>query len=99
MHDDLRNLLIAWMVSRTDEGSGFYVSGVARIAAMLLINMSTNEQAFVALRNYLERGCPRALYGGEGSREDVGRTTDISSNSLTQISSSRHILGGILAKS
>ena len=71
MHSDLKDLLVAWMTSRIDEGLGFYVPGTAKLGAMLLINMNSNEQAFIALRNYLERGCPRAFYGGQSTKDDV----------------------------
>ncbi len=67
-------MLCAWVVSRSDEGLG-YVVGVARIAAMVLINMSPN-QGFIVLRNLLERHCLRSFYGGMGSKDDVSSARD-----------------------
>lgn len=62
-------MLCAWVVSRSDEGLG-YVPGIAKIAAMFLINMPI-QNGFVVMRNLLERHCMRSFYGEEGSREDV----------------------------
>lgn len=69
MYADLRDMLLAWVVSRSDEGLG-YTLGAAKIAAMLLLNMPS-QQAFVVMRNLLERHCMRSFFGGEGTREDV----------------------------
>ncbi|KAK0233620.1 rab-GTPase-TBC domain-containing protein [Armillaria fumosa] len=69
MYTDLKDMLFAWVVSRTDEGLG-YTLGAARIAAMLLINVPL-PQAFVVMRNLLERHCLRSFFGGDGAREDV----------------------------
>ncbi|KAK0456069.1 rab-GTPase-TBC domain-containing protein [Armillaria borealis] len=69
MYTDLKDMLFAWVVSRTDEGLG-YTLGAARIAAMLLINVPL-PQAFVVMRNLLERHCMRSFFGGDGAREDV----------------------------
>ncbi|KAF5388591.1 hypothetical protein D9757_004681 [Collybiopsis confluens] len=66
---DLKELLTAWVVARADEGLG-YVAGVAKIAAMFLINMPI-QQAFVVMRNLLERHVLRSFFGGSGSKEDV----------------------------
>ncbi len=71
MYTDLKDMLFAWVVSRTDEGLG-YTLGAARIAAMLLINVPL-PQAFVVMRNLLERHCMRSFFGGDGAREDVSR--------------------------
>ena len=46
------------------------VVGASRIGAMLLINMAV-PQAFIAMRNLLDRHCLRAFYGGPSAQEDV----------------------------
>ncbi|PVF96070.1 RabGAP/TBC [Serendipita vermifera] len=69
MREDLRDLMLAWTVARSDEGLG-YQKGVARIGAMLLINIPL-PQTFVTMRNLMERHCLRSLYGGPSSKEDV----------------------------
>ncbi|KAI0828943.1 RabGAP/TBC [Trametes gibbosa] len=69
LYQDLREMLCAWVVARSDEGLG-YVRGVAKIAAMILLNMPS-AQGFVVLRNVLERHCLRSFYGGMSSRDDV----------------------------
>ena len=71
LYQDLKDLLCAWVVSRTDEGLG-YTSGTSRIAAMILINMSA-PQGFVVMRNLLERHCLRSFYGDTSTKEDVSR--------------------------
>lgn len=68
-------MLCAWVVARSDEGLG-YTLGAAKIAAMLLINMPA-QQAFVVMRNLMERHCMRSFFGGESSREDVSFTMRI----------------------
>jgi len=70
LHEELHDMLCAWVVARSDEGLG-YTLGAAKICAMLLINMPV-QQGFVVMRNLLERHCMRSFFGGEGSREDVG---------------------------
>ncbi|EIM92189.1 RabGAP/TBC [Stereum hirsutum FP-91666 SS1] len=69
MYEDLKDMLFAWVVSRSDEGLG-YVKGVARIAAMVLLNMPA-PQGFILMRNVLERHCMRAFYGGMATKDDV----------------------------
>ncbi|KII93180.1 hypothetical protein PLICRDRAFT_49251 [Plicaturopsis crispa FD-325 SS-3] len=69
LYGDLRDMLCAWVVSRSDEGLG-YVKGIAKIAAMFLINMPA-QQGFVVMRNLLERHCMRSFYGGMGAKDDV----------------------------
>lgn len=69
LYQDLKDMLCAWVVSRSDEGLG-YVSGVAKIAAMFLINMPP-LQGFIAMRNLLERHCLRSFYGGLSTKDDV----------------------------
>jgi hypothetical protein len=46
------------------------VVGASRIGAMLLINMAV-PQAFIAMRNLLDRHCLRSFYGGPSAKEDV----------------------------
>lgn len=62
-------MLCAWVVARADEGLG-YTFGAAKIAAMFLINMPI-QQAFIVMRNLLERHCLRSFFGGSGAKEDV----------------------------
>ncbi|CAK5280277.1 unnamed protein product [Mycena citricolor] len=69
LYGDLRDMLCAWVVSRSDEGLG-YAMGAAKIAAMMLLNMPV-PQAFIVMRNLLERHCMRSFFGGEGSKADV----------------------------
>ncbi|KAI0363740.1 RabGAP/TBC [Pilatotrama ljubarskyi] len=69
MYQDLRDMLCAWVVARSDEGLG-YVLGVAKVAAMILLNMPA-APGFVVLRNLLERHCLRSFYGGMASKDDV----------------------------
>ncbi|KAI0756334.1 rab-GTPase-TBC domain-containing protein [Daedaleopsis nitida] len=69
LYQDLKDMLCAWVVSRSDEGLG-YVGGIAKIAAMILINMSP-VQGFIVMRNLLERHCLRSFYGGMNSKDDV----------------------------
>lgn len=71
MYEDLKDMLFAWVVSRSDEGLG-YVKGVARIAAMVLLNMPA-PQGFILMRNVLERHCMRAFYGGMATKDDVSK--------------------------
>ncbi|KAI0652420.1 rab-GTPase-TBC domain-containing protein [Trametes meyenii] len=69
LYQDLRDMLCAWVVARSDEGLG-YVVGVAKVAAMILLNMPS-APGFVVLRNLLERHCLRSFYGGMASKDDV----------------------------
>ncbi|RDX51867.1 RabGAP/TBC [Lentinus brumalis] len=69
LYQDLKDILCAWVVARSDEGLG-YVLGVAKIAAMILLNMPS-QQGFIVLRNLLERHCLRSFYGGMSSKDDV----------------------------
>jgi hypothetical protein len=69
LYQDLKDMLCAWVVSRSDEGQG-YTPGIAKIAAMLLINMPV-QTGFVVMRNLLERHCMRSFYCGDSSKEDV----------------------------
>ncbi|THH13468.1 hypothetical protein EW146_g6750 [Bondarzewia mesenterica] len=69
MYQDLKDMLYAWVVARSDEGLG-YVLGIARVAAMILLNMPP-VQGFIVMRNLLERHCMRSFYGGLATKEDV----------------------------
>ncbi|KAJ4485144.1 RabGAP/TBC, partial [Lentinula lateritia] len=69
LYPDLKDMLCAWVVARADEGLG-YTFGAAKIAAMFLINMPI-QQAFIVMRNLLERHCLRSFFGGSGAKEDV----------------------------
>ncbi|CUA67387.1 TBC1 domain family member 14 [Homo sapiens] [Rhizoctonia solani] len=69
LYQDLKDLLCAWVVSRSDEGLG-YVKGVASMAGMFLINMP-GDDAFVCIRNLLERHCLRSFYGGPSVKDDI----------------------------
>lgn len=69
LYSELKDMLSAWVVSRSDEGLG-YTLGAAKIAAMLLINMSA-QQGFVVMRNLLERHCMRSFFGGKGAKDEV----------------------------
>ena len=77
MYGDLKDVLSAWVISRRDEGLG-YVHGVAKIAAMFLLNMRAPE-AFLAVRNLLERHCMRSFFGGPGAKDDVGQVRTLGS--------------------
>ncbi|TFY64498.1 hypothetical protein EVG20_g5923 [Dentipellis fragilis] len=69
MYEDLKEMLYAWVVARSDEGLG-YTKGVAKIAAMILLNMPA-VQGFIVMRNLLERQCMRAFYGGLATKDEV----------------------------
>ncbi|KAF9535686.1 rab-GTPase-TBC domain-containing protein [Crepidotus variabilis] len=69
MYMDLKEMLYAWVVARSDEGLA-YCTGAAKVAAMLLINMPA-PQAFNVMRNLMERHLMRSFFGGEKSKDDV----------------------------
>ena len=69
LYQDLKDILCAWVVSRSDEGLG-YVFGVAKIAAMILLNMEP-APGFVLMRNLLERHCMRSFYGGMSTKDEA----------------------------
>ncbi|KAI0274976.1 rab-GTPase-TBC domain-containing protein [Gloeopeniophorella convolvens] len=69
MYEDLKEMLYAWIVSRSDEGLG-YVNGTAKIAAMILLNMPA-APGFIVMKNLLERHCMRSFYGGLSTKDDV----------------------------
>jgi hypothetical protein len=69
LHDDLKDMLYAWVVSRSDEGLGYNL-GAAKVAAMLLINMPA-PRGFIVMRNLLERHLLRSFFGGESTKDDV----------------------------
>lgn len=90
LYGDLKEMLCAWVVSRSDEGLE-YTFGAARIAAMLLINMPS-QQAFIVMRNLLERHCLRSFFGGQRAKDDVGIVLGFVSN-RTALTSSSSLLG------
>jgi hypothetical protein len=69
MYGELKDMLRAWVVSRSGEGLG-YLQGVARIAAMILLNMPVSP-GFVVMRNLLERHYMRSFYGELSTKDDV----------------------------
>lgn len=69
LYQELKDMLCAWVISRVDEGLA-YRHGIAKIAAMMLVNIPV-PQAFIAMRNLLERHCLRSFYGGVGAKEDT----------------------------
>ncbi|KAI6047910.1 rab-GTPase-TBC domain-containing protein [Pisolithus marmoratus] len=69
LYQELKDMLCAWVISRADEGLG-YTRGISKLAAMILVNVPT-PQAFVVLRNLVERHCLRAFYGGTGTKDEV----------------------------
>lgn len=73
MYSELKDMICAWVVSRSDEGLGYTV-GAAKVSAMLLLNMPV-EKAFVVMRNLLERHCMRSFFGGDTSKDDVSRVS------------------------
>lgn len=69
MYAELKDMLYAWVVSRSDEGLG-YIQGIGRMAAMILLTMSAGP-GFIVLKNLLERHCMRSFYGGLSTKDDV----------------------------
>ncbi|KAK2460115.1 hypothetical protein APHAL10511_007881 [Amanita phalloides] len=69
LYSELKDMLCAWVISRSDEGLG-YTLGAAKLAAMMLINMPA-QQGFNVMKNLLERHCLRSFYGGDAARDDV----------------------------
>jgi hypothetical protein len=69
LYEDLKNMLCAWVIARTDEGLR-YIPGIARIAGMFLLQMPPS-QAFTIMRNLLERHCLRSFFGGPSAEDDV----------------------------
>lgn len=59
------------------QASHVKIPGAATMGAMFLINMPP-DQAFVSMRNMIERHCLRSFYGGSGAKDDVS----LSSNHL-----------------
>jgi hypothetical protein len=77
-------MLYAWVVARSDEGLS-YTMGAARVAAMLLINLPI-QNAFMVMRNLLDRHCLRSFFGGEQAKDDVsGRFSSCRSFFVTQV--------------
>lgn len=96
LYQELKDMLCAWVVSRSDEGLG-YVLGAAKIAAMLLITMPV-QQGFVVMRNLLERHCIRSFFGGEETKDDVKRFFGVFGYFLTSFNRWKLITGGVYAK-
>jgi TBC1 domain family member 14 len=69
MYVELKDMLYAWVVSRSDEGLG-YMHGTAKVAAMILLNMPASP-GFIVMKNLLERHCMRSFYGGLSTKNDV----------------------------
>jgi TBC1 domain family member 14 len=69
MYAELKDMLYAWVVSRSDEGLG-YVHGTAKVAAMILLNVPAGP-GFIVMKNLLERHCMRSFYGGLSTKNDV----------------------------
>lgn len=90
LYQDLKDMLCAWVVARSDEGLG-YVVGIAKIAAMILVNMSP-MQGFIVMRNLLERHCLRSFYGGMASKDEVRSTSSGRNTSLTRDCIGRGVL-------
>ena len=80
LYSDLKDMLCAWVVSRSDEGLG-YTFGAAKIAAMLLINMPS-QQGFIVMRNLLERHCLRSFFGGERAKDDVSSSLPLTTENI-----------------
>ena len=91
LYADLKEMLYAWVVSRSDEGLGYHM-GAARIAAMLLLNMPA-QQGFIVMRNLLERHLMRSFFGGERSREDVSAKKPCFNLVSERIPRLKHIIG------
>ena len=83
LYGDLKDMLCAWVVSRSDEGLE-YAFGAARIAAMLLISMPS-QQGFIVMRNLLERHCLRSFLGGERAKEDVSSSVSGFVSKITHV--------------
>ncbi|WWD20397.1 hypothetical protein CI109_104873 [Kwoniella shandongensis] len=60
VRDDLKEMLCAWVVYRSDEGLG-YAPYINLVAAMFLL-VSPPSQAFISLINLLSRPCLRAFF-------------------------------------
>ncbi|RSH93186.1 hypothetical protein EHS25_007539 [Saitozyma podzolica] len=60
MREDLKEILCAWVVYRSDSALG-YASYISHLAAMFLL-VSPASQAFISLCNLLHRPCLRAFF-------------------------------------
>ncbi|WVW86820.1 hypothetical protein I302_108875 [Kwoniella bestiolae CBS 10118] len=60
LRDDLKELLCAWVVYRSDDGLG-YAPYISHLSAMFLL-VSPPSEAFISLINLLSRPCLRAFY-------------------------------------
>lgn len=93
LYQDLKDMLCAWVVSRSDEGLG-YVLGASKIAAMFLLNMQP-ANAFVSMRNMLERHCMRSFYGGLAAKEDVSYYRLESNCAQLRVTRLKRIIGNV----
>ncbi|KAF9454129.1 hypothetical protein P691DRAFT_810849 [Macrolepiota fuliginosa MF-IS2] len=62
MYTDLKDMLCAWVVARSDEEWG-YTYDAAKITGVMMILMPA-QRAFNVMRNLLEHHCMRSFYGG-----------------------------------
>ncbi|KAK1753372.1 rab-GTPase-TBC domain-containing protein [Echria macrotheca] len=62
LHENLVNILSAYAMYRSDIG---YVPGCNTIAALLLVNLPTPTDAFIALANVLNRSLPLSFYASD----------------------------------
>ncbi|WWC73596.1 uncharacterized protein I206_107568 [Kwoniella pini CBS 10737] len=60
LRDDLKELICAWVVYRSDDGQG-YAPYISHLSAMFLL-VSPPSEAFISLINLLSRPCLRAFY-------------------------------------
>ena len=77
LHESLVDLLRAYAMYRSDVG---YVYGTHLIAALLLLTLSSINEAFIALANYLNRPLPLAFLIGD--RSGMARTYELILNLL-----------------
>ncbi|WWC65933.1 uncharacterized protein I303_108555 [Kwoniella dejecticola CBS 10117] len=60
LRDDLKEMICAWVVYRSDDGMG-YAPYISHLSAMFLL-VSPPSEAFISLINLLSRPCLRAFY-------------------------------------
>ncbi|KAI0600325.1 hypothetical protein F4775DRAFT_80703 [Biscogniauxia sp. FL1348] len=66
LHQSLVDILRAYSMYRSDIG---YVSGCHTIAALLLLNLSTPNAAFIALANILNRSLPLSFFASDAGAQ------------------------------
>ncbi|KAI5927507.1 hypothetical protein F4810DRAFT_267848 [Camillea tinctor] len=66
LHQSLVDILRAYAMYRSDIG---YVSGCHTIAALLLLNLSTPNAAFIALANILNRSLPLSFFASDAGAQ------------------------------